>query len=49
MIKAALEPQGKWEALRAQLIGLYRDHNEAEDGSLRARAEYLLTIADLPT
>lgn len=48
MIKAALEPQGKWEAVRGELIGLYRDHNEAEDGSLRARAEYLLTIADLP-
>jgi SAM-dependent methyltransferase len=48
MAKAALEPQGKWEALRAELIALYEDANEADDGTMRVRAEYLLTVAQLP-
>jgi SAM-dependent methyltransferase len=48
MAKAALEPQGKWAALREDLIGLYTDGNEAEDGTFRARAEYLLTVARMP-
>jgi SAM-dependent methyltransferase len=43
MAKAALEPQGKWEALRADLVELYADGNEADDGSMRVRSEYLLT------
>jgi SAM-dependent methyltransferase len=45
MAKKALEPQGKWEPLREQLIGLYRAANEAQDGSMRVSAEYLLTVA----
>ena len=48
MAKAALEPQGRWEPLRAELLGLYSDANEADDGSMRVRAEYLLTVATLP-
>jgi SAM-dependent methyltransferase len=48
MTKAALEPQGKWEDCKADLIALYREHNEAGDGSLRVSAEYLLTVAQLP-
>jgi hypothetical protein len=48
MAKAALEPQGKWGALREDLIRLYTDGNEAEDGTFRARAEYLLTVARMP-
>ena len=48
MAKAALEPQGKWDALRSELVQLYSDENEAGDGSFRASAEYLLTIAQLP-
>jgi SAM-dependent methyltransferase len=48
MAKAALEPQGRWDALRADLIKLYTDANEADDGSMRVRAEYLLTVARLP-
>lgn len=47
MAKAALEPQGKWEQLRAELTKLYTDANEAEDGSMRVRAEYLLGVAQL--
>ena len=48
MAKAALEPQGKWEALERDLIELYREANEAEDGSMRVQAEYLLTLARMP-
>ena len=43
MAKAALEPQGRYEELRGELIGLYSDANEADDGSFRAPAEYLVT------
>jgi SAM-dependent methyltransferase len=46
--KAALEPQGRYEQLRAELIGLYSEANEAEDGTLSAQAEYLVTSARLP-
>jgi hypothetical protein len=49
MAKAALEPQGKWEELRRELIELYTSANEADDGSMRVRAEYLLTVATLPS
>ena len=48
MAKAALEPQGRWDALRAELIALYTDANEAGDGSMSVRAEYLLSIAQMP-
>jgi hypothetical protein len=48
MAKAALEPQGRWEELRAELIGLYENANEADDGTMRVRAEYLLTVVQLP-
>ena len=48
MAKAALEPQGRWDELRAELVELYSDGNEAEDGTFRARAEYLLTVVQMP-
>jgi ubiquinone/menaquinone biosynthesis C-methylase UbiE len=48
MAKAVLEPQGKWEAARADLTELFERFNEADDGTLRAPAEYLLTVADVP-
>ncbi|MGI8594242.1 MAG: class I SAM-dependent methyltransferase [Solirubrobacteraceae bacterium] len=48
MAKAALEPEGRWEALRADLVELYERHNQASDGSLRAEAEYLLTVGRMP-
>lgn len=48
MAKATLEPQGRWDALREELVELYTDGNEAEDGTFRARAEYLLTTVRLP-
>ncbi len=48
MAKAALEPQGRWDPLRAELVALYVDGNEAGDGGFRARAEYLLGVAQMP-
>jgi SAM-dependent methyltransferase len=48
MAKEALEPQGKWDSLREELVKLYTDGNEAQDGTFRARAEYLLTVACVP-
>ena len=49
MIKAALEPQGRWEQLRGELVEMYTERNEADDGSFSAQAEYLLTVARLPS
>jgi SAM-dependent methyltransferase len=43
MAKAALGPQGKWEAARADLDALENRFNEADDGTMCAHAEYLLT------
>ncbi len=43
MAKAVLEPEGKWEAVRADLVELQESSNEADDGSLRNQGEYLLT------
>jgi SAM-dependent methyltransferase len=48
MIKTALEPQGRWGELKAELIELYSERNEASDGSFSAAAEYLLTLARMP-
>jgi ubiquinone/menaquinone biosynthesis C-methylase UbiE len=41
MARTVLEPQGKWEALRADLLELYSETNEVDDG-FRAPQEYLL-------
>jgi SAM-dependent methyltransferase len=48
MAKAALEPQGRYEQLREDMLKMYDDFNEAEDGSFRVQAEYLLTLVQLP-
>jgi SAM-dependent methyltransferase len=48
MAKAALEPQGRYEDLRRDLLELYEQLNEADDGSFRVQAEYLVTVAQLP-
>jgi len=45
LAKGALAPQGAWDALRADLVALYEQGNEATDGTLRAHPEYLLTVA----
>ena len=48
MARAALEPQGKWEALRSDLEALYQRENLNSDGSFRVTPEYLITIARKP-
>ncbi len=48
MAKAALEPQGRYDELRTELIGMYSAANEAQDGSFRADGEYLVALARLP-
>ncbi len=48
MAKAALEPQGRWDELRGELLELYAQANEAGDGGFRAQAEYLLSVAQMP-
>jgi SAM-dependent methyltransferase len=48
MARAVLEPQGKWEALRADLRSLYERENLNDDGSFRVAPEYLVTVARKP-
>lgn len=48
MAKAALEAQGRYEELRADMLALYSGFNTASDGSFRAPAEYLVTVARKP-
>jgi len=43
MAKAALEPEGRWEPVRAELQELEDSYNEADDGTIRLAPEYLLT------
>jgi SAM-dependent methyltransferase len=47
LAKAVLEPQGEWDAARADLVALYERYNEATDGSLDAPAEYLVSVIDV--
>ena len=46
LARAALEPQGKWEAARGELLAVYESANEATDGRYHAEAEYLLTVVN---
>ncbi len=48
LAKSSARAGGRWSALRSELLQLYIDANEAEDGSMRVRAEYLLSVAQLP-
>ena len=48
MAKAALEPQGRWEDLRRDMLAMYEEFNQASDGSFRVESEYLVTVAELP-
>jgi SAM-dependent methyltransferase len=42
MAKAALEPEGKFDALRDDLRDLFQSTNEADDGSVLWRPEYVV-------
>jgi SAM-dependent methyltransferase len=48
MARAALEPQGKWDALRADLEALYQRDNLNTDGTFRVEPEYLVTVGRVP-
>jgi len=48
MAKAALEAQGRYEELRRDMLAVYEECNEADDGSFRVEAKYLVTVATLP-
>ncbi len=48
MARAALESQGKYDALRDDLTALYERENMNSDGSFRVAPEYLITIARVP-
>ncbi len=41
--RALLEPQGKWEALREDILRIYNEENEADDGTYRSNGEYLVS------
>lgn len=43
LAKALLEPQGQWTTAQADLREVYSSFNQADDGSVRADGEYLLT------
>jgi hypothetical protein len=47
MAKAALEPQGRWEDLRQDMLAMFEEFNRAVDGSFRVESEYLVTVAEL--
>jgi SAM-dependent methyltransferase len=49
LAKAALTPQGKWDALREDLAEHYERFNVADDGTFAGEAEYLLAIGQLPS
>jgi hypothetical protein len=41
MAKAMLEPQGRWEAMAADLLAYYRDQTEPGGDGVVASAEYM--------
>lgn len=45
LARSALESDGQWAQLRAELVELYTSCNESEDGGFRVGAEYLVAIA----
>lgn len=44
LAKSALEPSGRWSDVRAELVELHERANQADDGTLRVEAEYLITV-----
>jgi SAM-dependent methyltransferase len=44
MARAALEPQGKWQALRGDLLAFFRESGEERDGRMVLSGEYLTVI-----
>ncbi len=46
--RAVLEPQGKWDALREELLGAYEEMNLSTEGDYRAVGEYLVITGTKP-
>jgi ubiquinone/menaquinone biosynthesis C-methylase UbiE len=46
--RRALEPEGRWEPLRDDLIALFQGVNESRDGRLEWRGEYLVAVGRKP-
>lgn len=48
MAKAALEPQGKWQALADDLLAFFNEHMVERDGRVSYAAEYLVVSGGKP-
>ena len=48
LAREALEPEGRWEEVRAKLVEQTAAANQAADGSLLLEPEYLLSVIELP-
>ncbi len=48
MARGLLEPQGKWDALSADVRELYRAQAEPVEGGVAVRAEYLRILGTKP-
>lgn len=48
LAREALEPEGRWQQVRAKLIELIESANQAADGSVVLKPEYLLSVVELP-
>jgi ubiquinone/menaquinone biosynthesis C-methylase UbiE len=45
LARAVLEQQGRYDDLRRDVLAVHEQFNDADDGTFRAQAEYLLTVA----
>ena len=48
LARAGLEPEGRYEALRDDLLAAFEQASDATDGSMHTAAEFLMTIARRP-
>jgi SAM-dependent methyltransferase len=49
LAKAALEAQGRWDEARADLERVFTQFTEADDGTMRGSADYLVTLVRKPS
>ncbi len=48
LVRAALEPEGRWPAFEADLAAVFEELNQAEDGGMEFDGEYLITLGEKP-
>ena len=46
VLRAALEAEGRWEALRDDMVALYEQTTRPEDGGVAFDADYLITLGE---